>query len=113
MKGEPIRDPFRRAFSSAVQWFDCLKIKVQHSVDVAIEKAHQQLQTARAQSGTQSGAQGSPDLPEFPQTPKAPEASMPSLPSYLLPSETECARILQKRCPACFSGIMKGRSFAK
>jgi len=33
---------------------------------------------------------------------------VPDMPSYYKPLSTEAAWLLQKRCPACFGGHMKG-----
>jgi hypothetical protein len=97
-QGEPIRDPFRRAFGSAVQWYDCLKVTVRRSIENAIEQAHDSISTS-----SQSVPSASPDI-------EGPKPSAPNVPSYYKPSSTHAARLLQKRCPACFGGHMKGRS---
>ena len=92
-----MRDPFRRAFGSAVQWYDCLKVTVRRSIENAIEEAHTSISSPPEPASAA----------EFPDT--APP--VPDMPSYYKPSSTEAARLLQKRCPACFGGRMKGRSF--
>ena len=104
-QGDPIRDPFRRAFGSAVQWYDCLKVAVRRSVEAAIEKAHEDIRS-----------HSSPPQPAPPGVPgplgaEKPKSLPPDVPTYYKPSSTEVARLLQKRCPACFGGRMKGRSF--
>jgi hypothetical protein len=82
-----------------VQWFDCLKVTVRKSVKNAIQTAHDRISQAVPSTG-----------PEFTDTETS---SAPDAPSYYKPSSTEAARLLQKRCPACFGGRMKGRSFAE
>jgi hypothetical protein len=42
---------------------------------------------------------------------EGPKPLTPDVPSYYKPSSTHAARLLQKQCPACFGGHMKGRSF--
>ena len=98
-QGEPIRDPFRHAFGSAVQWYDCLKVTVRRSVKNAIEQAHDSISTSS--QPVQSTVPESPDI----------EGLAPDVLSYYKPSSTHAARLLQKRCPACFGGRMTGRSF--
>lgn len=44
--GEPIRDAFRRGLGYAIQWYDCLKLRVKHKVDAAIEASDRQIQAA-------------------------------------------------------------------
>jgi hypothetical protein len=100
-QGEPIRDPFRRAFGSAVQWYDCLKVTVRRSVENAVEKAHVSISSL---------PNPIPSAAEPPGTEKLLPSTL-DVPSYYKPSSTEAARLLQKRCPACFGGRMKGRSF--
>ncbi|KIM73187.1 hypothetical protein PILCRDRAFT_15434 [Piloderma croceum F 1598] len=91
------QDSFRRAFGSAVQWYDCLKVTVRRSVKNAIQTAH--------------GSISQPVPSARPEFPEIETSSTPDAPSYYKPSSTEAARLLQKRCPACFGGRMKGRSF--
>jgi hypothetical protein len=97
IQGKPIKDPFRRAFGSAVQWYDCLKVTVRRSIENTIQKAHDNISQPVKST-----------VPEFPDIETS---STPDAPSYHKPSSTEAARLLQKRCPACFGGRMKGRSF--
>jgi uncharacterized protein (DUF983 family) len=86
-----------------VQWYDCLKVTVRRSVENAIETAHNNISSPPrpVSSGT---------APEYEDT-EGRQPSTPDVPSYHKPSSTEAARLLQKRCPACFGGRMKGRSF--
>jgi hypothetical protein len=42
--GEPIQDAFWRGLGYAIQWYDCLKLWVQHKVDAAVEASDQQIQ---------------------------------------------------------------------
>lgn len=85
-QGDPIKDPFRRAFGSAIQWFDTVKIIIKSSIQKAIEAAHQQVDASRAS---------------------------PSSPTWNQPSDTQAARILQERCPSCFGGRTWGRAPAE
>ena len=87
IQGEPIRDPFRKAFGAAVQWYDCVRGEIRKSVSEAIESAYHQ---------TQASSDSHPST---------------STSTWDHPSLTHCARLLQQRCPACFGGSMKGRSF--
>jgi CxC1 like cysteine cluster associated with KDZ transposases len=80
-QGEPIKDPFRRAFGSVVQWYDCLKVTVRRSVEKAIEQAHDDI------SGFSQ-----------PTLPGSPERPMPDVPLYYKLFSTHAARLLQKPC---------------
>ena len=99
-QGEPIRDPFHRAFGSAVQWYDCLKVAVRRSVENTIEEAHTRI----------SSPPDPVSAAEFLDAKRLPPPVL-DVPSHYKPSTTEAARLLQKRCPACFGGRVKGRSF--
>lgn len=104
-QGQPIKDPFRRGFSSAVQWYDTLKAMVRRHVENAIEAAHIQLDSSQP----------------IPPSPLSPHPSPikgtttgsepPDAPTWDKPSSTDAARLLQMRCPACFGGRMTGRTF--
>lgn len=84
------------AFGAAVQWYDCVRGEIRKSVSDAIESAYRQGEASSASGSlaSTSGTQLPADVPTFDQ-----------------PSSTHCARLLQQRCPACFGGSMKGRSF--
>jgi len=93
-EGTPIRDPFRRGLGYAIQWYDCLRILVQKKVDTVLEESAKEIQGVRR-----------PDI-DLPNTTTASSTSSPKPPA-LTPSE--CAPILQQRCPACFGGTTFGQ----
>ena len=90
-------DPFRKSFGAAAQWYECLRGEIHQCVEAAIERAYI------------SAAQGAPPRPASPPT----TAEEPSItnPTWLMPSATHVARLLQRRCPACFGNPMTGQSF--
>ncbi|KAG6836659.1 hypothetical protein H0H93_005329 [Arthromyces matolae] len=110
-KNKPMRDPFRKGLGYAIQWYDNLQVMVEEQVEAAIVSADQKLQDSKSlpsQSGPvqpQNAHCLRPDLEKpssQPETPEKPEGSG---------LKEECARILQRRCPACFGGTVFGRSF--
>ncbi|KAG6890858.1 hypothetical protein C0992_012244 [Termitomyces sp. T32_za158] len=107
-KGAPIQDAFRRGLGYAAQWYDNLQICLEQQVEAAVVKSDTRLQEYKDNKSDRSvnlviyraqcampQTPGSLDLP----------ASKPS--ASLTPGE--CARILQRRCPACFGGKLFGR----
>ncbi|KAF7977559.1 hypothetical protein HWV62_3356 [Athelia sp. TMB] len=84
-KGDFVQDPHRRALANAVQWHDNLQIQVQKRVDAAVDEAAASIKASKA--GT---------------TADSPDGSG---------QRTEASRLLQSRCPACFSRRKWGTSF--
>ncbi|TFK54454.1 hypothetical protein OE88DRAFT_1624486 [Heliocybe sulcata] len=80
-KGQPIRDPFRRGLGYAIQWYDALSTKVSRKLEEIVNNAR--------------GTVRDDELSLRP----------PGAGPY-----EECASLLQRRCPACFSGMTFGRS---
>jgi hypothetical protein len=85
LKGELVRDAFRRSLGYAIQWHDSLRLSVQREVDTAIELSDKVIQCHQ-------------------QT-----VSVTTIPTTLSPGQ--CARVLQQRCPCCFGGTIFGRTF--
>lgn len=83
---------------------------MRHSVEEAIETAHSQT-LAHKSTASLSNCNTLPPLDTNIEPPEA--LIVPTSPTYLEPSHLEAARLLQKRCPACFGGEMKGRSFTE
>ncbi|EPQ51554.1 hypothetical protein GLOTRDRAFT_96295 [Gloeophyllum trabeum ATCC 11539] len=83
-KGDPVRDPFRRALGYAIQWYDTLQGRANRDVERVVDAARSHVrQHIQGQSSEGDGDEG------------------------------ECASILQQRCPACFGGVKFGRSLSE
>jgi|SRR5271163_1373105 len=108
MQGNPVQDSFRRGLGYAIQWYDSLKILLENSVKEAIHVAAQVYQDLQP---TPEAAM--PPVTQPTTIPaNAPELKMtPAGPHKL--SKGECARILQERCPACFSSNLFGRPWSQ
>ncbi|KII83206.1 hypothetical protein PLICRDRAFT_58527 [Plicaturopsis crispa FD-325 SS-3] len=121
IQGEPVRHPFRRGLGYAIQWYDALRIKIERSVEAAVDAARAHVASFQAapsgNTGAPASAEGEPMAvdPRTTSTSDSTEqpASAHTLPDDLINSKprTECARILQKRCRACFAGSSWGSSF--
>ncbi|KAI0707020.1 hypothetical protein C8Q76DRAFT_629548 [Earliella scabrosa] len=94
-KGEPVQDPFRRGIGYAVQWYDCLRGKVENLVETAIDDSLSKIHSSKA---SQLSRDNIPSLRDQ---------------SGEIYTIEPCDRILQKRCPACFGGTRFGRNFDK
>jgi len=119
-QNERYREPFRRGLGYAAQWLDVLHIIVEDRVDAALAAADEKIQNSIAdqdssnrdlnrkidvrenQSKKTSGLGVSSDTDE-------PLPAIPCQPTDL----SECARILQQRCPACFGCSKFGVSLEK
>src|ERR1700722_6546935 len=110
-KGEPVRDPFRRSFGYAIQWHDALRVLVEKAVSDALETSYKCIQASEAPQVSETSEEESPPPTAVP--PLDSSTSVEPPPSERQPDLTRgrCARILQQRCPACFSGTLYGRSF--
>ena len=87
-QGQAMRDPFRRGLASAVQWYDCLLLKVKNQVDTALEECS--------------------NMFEKPLPSPSPSSSPPDRTTS---QPSQCHRTLQDLCPACFGGTHFGQSF--
>ncbi|KAI0694788.1 hypothetical protein C8Q76DRAFT_634071 [Earliella scabrosa] len=96
-KGEPIQDPFRRGLGYAIQWYDCLRNRVESLVESAVDDCLETIKAFKASHSLES--EDGQQLELFR------ESAPPKLASG------SCDRILQKRCPACFGGTKFGRGF--
>ncbi|KAG6852745.1 hypothetical protein C0991_009388 [Blastosporella zonata] len=98
-KGQAINDPFRKGLGYAIQWYGNLHVRVEQAVEAALISADTH---NRQHPQSMVPDDNSPD-------------DNSTLPTQPLGSGSpfECARILQKRCPACFGGAKFGRSFAE
>ncbi|KZP27497.1 hypothetical protein FIBSPDRAFT_730602 [Athelia psychrophila] len=93
-KGQSIIDPLRRSFSSAVQRFDTLRVKIEASIDKSVQNATADIDTPAAGGEHPSCAQSQPSAVD----------------DMYLPGGNLCARFLSQRCPACFGGLLWGKS---
>ncbi|KAG6883278.1 hypothetical protein C0993_007006, partial [Termitomyces sp. T159_Od127] len=118
-RGQPIRDAFQRGLGHAIQWYDNLQVRIEQKVEAAIVSADQLIQANKAgKMLVPDSAQPEHSTPEDPNC-HAPLLSTPSsfggcspVSSSSAPMPlTHCARVLQRRCPACFGGTTFGRSF--
>jgi CxC1 like cysteine cluster associated with KDZ transposases len=129
-KGEPIRDAFRRSLGTASQWYDCLRLRVEQQVEDAIVAASEQLQQTTVQrselgvsiplvdvEGPSPGHQGTISFVPVADNTNyrlSDKPSVPPPPSDLATLPTiRCSRLLQQRCPSCFSGVVFGQPFKK
>ncbi|KAG2113956.1 uncharacterized protein F5147DRAFT_770605 [Suillus discolor] len=80
-QGEVIQDPFRRGLGYAVQWYDILQVEVERQVEMVVQ-------------------QHCDHIAKFQVSSRVPNS----------PLLTQCAPLLVQRCPACFAGILHGRS---
>lgn len=116
-QGEPIRDPFRKTLSHAVQWYDVLRIRIERAAEAAVHHVKQAL-ARRSECAAVGGSDGkfstkqeTPLLTralDLATTKIAPPASI-SGPSKSEAAAAQCAFILQDRCPACFGGNTFGQ----
>ncbi|KAJ8496330.1 hypothetical protein ONZ45_g12496 [Pleurotus djamor] len=86
LKGDQMVDPFRRAVSQAIQWYNVLVSQIERDVRATISQCDDALRS---------------------QKPEHPIAV-----AWVHPL-TECAPILRARCPACFGGVTFGRPFSQ
>ncbi|KAG1784984.1 uncharacterized protein HD556DRAFT_1250578 [Suillus plorans] len=75
------QDPFRRGLGYAVQWYDILQVEVERQVEMVVQQHRDHIAKFQVSS-------------------RVPNS----------PSLTQCAPLLVQRCPACFAGILHGRS---
>jgi hypothetical protein len=99
LKGNVLQDAFRRSLGYAVQWHDTLRLRVEKTVDSAIEASDRYITQMKTQPTNVLPTSSASD----PRPADAEEAHI-NIPG-------RCARILQQRCPACFGGTFFGRSF--
>ncbi|KAG6887512.1 hypothetical protein C0992_011981 [Termitomyces sp. T32_za158] len=99
-KGAPVKDAFRRGLGYAAQWYDNLQLHLERYVDAAVLHSDTRIQKNMSQRMDNAAK----DL----QAPLIP-SEIPSSTDETS-SQSECARLLQQRCPACFGGELFGRS---
>ena len=115
-QGNPIQDAFRRGLGYAVQWYDILQVHIEREVESALQSADDCIQGAGAQPSAKENVSTTKGIPRDPDV-VLPNSSnpMPSIqtpgPGSLAPGQ--CSRLLQQRCPACFAGLLHGRSGEK
>ena len=123
-QGEVVQDAFRRGFGHAVQWYDSLQVRLEHQLEAAIVAGDATVRDSKRpvpltpainpEAPTSHPTQNIPDVPLSNQgqsNSEAPMAPSPSLEDELSPPPLrECHRILQRRCPACFSLDKFGRT---
>ncbi|KAG6839934.1 hypothetical protein C0991_010226 [Blastosporella zonata] len=114
-KGEAVQDPFRKGLGYAVQWYSNLHARIEQVMEAAIISAdtsnyHSSHEDDRGSIPPTTQPQSHSQLleEEFVSEEERPVFG-PAPPPLPL---TECARILQRRCPACFSGATFGQPFA-
>ena len=109
-KGEPIHDPFRRSLTNAIQWHDNLRGRIEHCVDKAIGDADQSVQQYESDQLKHDGP--ATNINSARREAAVDEQTIPQVTNDATrPSNSQCARLLQQRCPACFGGSSFGRSF--
>ena len=121
-QGKPIRDPFWHGLSSAVQWYDILQVRLDQQLEAAIVAADATVRHSKAAppsafpslsslSVDQPNADGDAPLTPCQMLTSCPNPSDGDLPVTPVPSPplNECSRILQQRCPTCFSLNTFGR----
>ncbi|KAJ7593150.1 hypothetical protein C8J56DRAFT_780606, partial [Mycena floridula] len=92
---EVFEEPFRRSMGAAVQWYDCLQVVNERTVDDVLYD-YPGPSTSHRSTAPDPG-------------PSTPHRSIPTSPDKL--SRSECYRLLQKRCPCCFGDKVYGRTF--
>lgn len=118
LKGNEVREPFRRGLGHAVQWYDILQIEVERQIEDLLERYRDQVTRFEEASlivGCHANSTSSPSCNPTISHDRDPTSSHQShdpsnsapLPSVLHPGR--CSSILVQRCPACFGGIFHGR----
>ncbi|KAJ7589300.1 hypothetical protein C8J56DRAFT_1048941 [Mycena floridula] len=97
-KGTMLIDPFRRPLSSAVQWYDCLRVRVEDMAEEAIRESSIFIETQLSETKEREG-----------KAERERETKQDASADGLTPGEAD--PFLQNLCPACFSGRLWGRSF--
>ncbi|KAI1788529.1 hypothetical protein LXA43DRAFT_894498 [Ganoderma leucocontextum] len=92
-RNEPIQDPFRRALGQAILWYDALRRHPDDMLEQAVNECIT-LVTSDKVNGRHTGRLSTD-----------PDKTQARL------TVGSCSRILQRRCPACFSGTQFGRNF--
>ncbi|KAG6907112.1 hypothetical protein DXG01_010488 [Tephrocybe rancida] len=104
-KGDAVQDPFRKGLGHAIQWYDNLQVYIEQIVEAAIVSAD-----ARNRDNPDEGSM-TRGMELFTLL-QPPEQDRPRFGPVPPPQPlSECARILQKRCPACFGGTTFGWLF--
>ncbi|TDL19236.1 hypothetical protein BD410DRAFT_900284 [Rickenella mellea] len=94
-KGKPIDDPFRRGLGHAIQWYDCLRLRIDAVIEETLNQAR-----VRAKTNPVSFPVPSRTAADTGNT----ELKVGDL------RKGECHPLLQHRCPACFGGAFYGRA---
>ncbi|KAJ8508215.1 hypothetical protein ONZ45_g9480 [Pleurotus djamor] len=81
-QGDQMVDPFRKAMSQAIQWYDVLVSQIERDTRSAISRSDMALK------------------------------ALPIEAPPWVHSPTECSTLLRTRCPACFGGVKFGKSFS-
>jgi hypothetical protein len=117
LKGNVLQDAFRRSLGNAVQWHDNLRLRIEKTIDSAVEASDTYITQMKTQPITSDSPTSSASDPRLTNAEEAHNSIQ--TPTVLGPTHRpnesltpgRCARILQQRCPACFGGNSFGRSF--
>jgi hypothetical protein len=116
-QGQPIQDAFRRGLGYVIQWYDILHVQIERRVESALRSADTRIQESKtqlsAESPTSQQVLGPTCDPHTASLEPATSPSSPKSPTTLQVRPLfsgQCARVLQQRCPACFAGLLYGRS---
>ncbi|KAF8229912.1 hypothetical protein L208DRAFT_1423974 [Tricholoma matsutake] len=108
-KGQPIQDAFWHGLGYAIQWYDILQVHVEQQVESALQSADHHMQESRAQCSTESLTTEIVILHD-PVSLNSSHSLPPIQTVHGSLTLGQCACILQQRCPACFAGLLYGRS---
>ncbi|KAI9059331.1 hypothetical protein FKP32DRAFT_1668689 [Trametes sanguinea] len=111
-KGEPVRDPFRRGLSNAIQWYDHLRRQHDSAIELAIDNCLAMVEDKLSKNAMRDATANPPErLVDAGDSVTMGPAAPSRAERQLVPGK--CHRILQKRCPACFGGTRFGRDFQR
>lgn len=111
-QGQPIQDAFWRGLGYAIQWYDILQVHIERQVESALQSADHHMQESGAQRSTES-LTTEIVIPHDPVSLNSSHSLPPIQTVHGLLTPGQCARVLQQRCPACFAGLLYGRSGEK
>lgn len=111
-QGQPIQDAFWHGLGYAIQWYDILQVHVEQQVESALQSADHHMQESRAQCSTESLTTEIVILHD-PVSLNSSHSLPPIQTVHGSLTLGQCACILQQRCPACFAGLLYGRSSKK
>ena len=117
-QGTPVKDPFRRSLTSAMQWLSIVKERVQKLLRAKLNEAHKKLlQDSKLSVNLTSLEVSTPSLPASSIT--LPPSTVEPLPGAATPPASASTVTTEEKiellssglvlkCPACFAGFWKG-----